>query len=70
MMTIISKLCDECERSIDLEVHVNDYRKYLGGAFVQDAFPYLSEGDRELLISGICGECFDNMFGNFDEERM
>lgn len=67
-MTVFSKVCNECNRSIDLDVQVEDYRKYLSGAFVQDAFPYLSDGERELLVSGICGDCFDNMFGSFEEE--
>ena len=32
------------------------------GALIQDAMPYLSADDRELLISGTCGACFDKMF--------
>lgn len=28
----------------------------------QRAFPHLSVDDRELLISGTCGTCFDEMF--------
>lgn len=28
------------------------------GAFVQDAFPDLSASDREILHTGICGECW------------
>lgn len=30
---------------------------------VQNAFPELSLDQRELLISQICGSCFDEMFG-------
>jgi len=25
--------------------------------------PYLSDNEREVLISGVCGTCFDDMFG-------
>lgn len=36
------------------------------GALIQDAFPDLGDDERELLISGVCGKCFDSMF---EEER-
>jgi len=38
--------------------------------FVQDIFPDLSIGDRELLISGTCDTCWQKMFGSdCDEEE-
>ena len=39
-----------------------DLDSWQNGALIQDAMPYLSADEREILISGICGECFDNMF--------
>jgi len=40
-----------------------------GGGFIQDLMPYLSDGERELLISGCCGSCFDQIFSlDTDEE--
>lgn len=33
---------------------------------IQEAFPDMSLSDRELLISGICNECFNKIFK--DEE--
>lgn len=36
--------------------------KYRQGAMIQDAFPNLSAGDREFLISGISNDEFDKMF--------
>ena len=35
--------------------------------FIQDAFFGLTPDQRELLITGICGKCFDGMFA--DEEN-
>lgn len=35
---------------------------YESRMFAQDAFPSMSPGDRELLISGTCGPCFEAMF--------
>lgn len=29
---------------------------------IQDVFPYLSADDRELILSGTCGECWKNIF--------
>lgn len=31
---------------------------------IQDIFPELSPADRERMITGICGKCFDDMFKN------
>ena len=31
------------------------------GVCAQDAFPELSDEDREMLISGICPDCWDKM---------
>ena len=32
-------------------------------ALVQDAFPYLTPDEREMLISGICPTCWEKTFG-------
>jgi len=38
--------------------------------YVQDIFPDLSVGDRELLISGTCDTCWQKLFGSdCDEEE-
>ena len=38
-----------------------------GGEYIQAAMPNLSAADRELLISGTCGSCFDSLFGGDDD---
>lgn len=41
--------------------------RYNQGAFAQDAFPSLSNDEREaLFISGTCASCWDEMFGDED----
>ena len=30
---------------------------------MQNAFPFLTSDERELLISGTCSKCWNNMFG-------
>jgi hypothetical protein len=32
------------------------------GGFIQDVLPNLSADERELLISGMCGKCFNTLF--------
>jgi hypothetical protein len=37
--------------------------------FMQDIFPNLSIGDRELLISGTCDTCWQELFGSCEDEE-
>ena len=45
-----------------IEVNLVDYWDWKDGKLAQDAFPYLTPDEREMLISGICPECWDSMF--------
>ena len=54
--------CRICDQITTLLLDPNDIKEWQEGAYVQDVFNYLTEGERELLISGICGTCFDNIF--------
>jgi hypothetical protein len=38
------------------------------GAFIQDAFPELDDGQRELIKTGMCGDCFDKLFEGLEDE--
>ncbi|WP_339271486.1 hypothetical protein NYE54_08320 [Paenibacillus sp. FSL K6-1330] len=60
--------CIVCSMTQVLTVSEDDLQKYKDGAHAQHAFPYLSAGDRELIISGVCGSCFDEMFEDDDDE--
>lgn len=57
--------CIECGCRQRIQVTQDEANAYNNGARIQDAFPNMPAGDREWLISGICGTCFDEMF---DEE--
>lgn len=39
------------------------------GMLIQHAFPFLSSNERELLISGTCSKCWDEMFAQQDDEE-
>ena len=41
--------------------------KYSQGAVIQNACPYLSASDRELLITGICDPCWDETMKDSDD---
>ena len=54
--------CRICSNEFILQVNQNDLKDWQEGKYIQDAMPYLSAGERELLISNICEECFTNLF--------
>ena len=58
--------CKHCESIYKLRVYPEDIDKYQSGELIQDAFPYLSSSERELIISGICPDCWDKMFAHWD----
>lgn len=62
-MVNIKTQCPLCGRYHNVKVKEEDYKKYENGMLIQNAFPYLSADEREMLMTGICGECFDKMFG-------
>ena len=57
--------CFKCKRVVELNVNGADIeRVYRHGAHVQDAMPYLTAGEREILISGLCERCFNEIFAD------
>ena len=61
--TVLEVRCKECAADHVIFVRMSDYINWKNDkGFIQDLMSYLSDSDRELLISGICGDCFDRMF--------
>jgi hypothetical protein len=50
-----------------IDVKVVDLEAYEDGALIQDAFPYLTIGQRELILTGISDEMWGDMFGDEEE---
>jgi hypothetical protein len=50
-----------------MEVKTIDLAAYEDGELIQSAFPYLTPGQRELLVTGITDEMWDDMFGDLEE---
>lgn len=60
----ISRKCPDCNKFNTVVVNERDYNVWcLGDTNVQDAFPSLSADEREILLTGICGSCWDRLFG-------
>ena len=55
--------CIKCAEPQHIPVGQADLDAWQSGTNIQNAMPYLSADDREILISGICGECFDKIYG-------
>jgi hypothetical protein len=64
----VAKQCPDCKKDYEVYVLVSDHKIWEGGAFVQNAFPYLTADEREILITGICGPCYDKICEPFEEE--
>lgn len=61
--------CISCGKRIEFEVTADGFRRWQEGELIQCALPELSKSERELMISGVCGGCFDAMFGSEDDEE-
>ena len=59
--------CPFCGRENEVEVNHMDYLDWQNGELAQDAFPYPSANEREMLISGCCPRCWDKMFWSEEE---
>ena len=69
-MNTFIKRCNICRKEIEIKMTDEEFNAYLSGqGHIQDILPRLSEDERELLISGICGPCFDNLFRETDEDE-
>ncbi len=60
-MKCISKICIYCKRGVVIEVSELAFNNWNAGALAQDALRELTDDEREILISGICGTCFDEL---------
>lgn len=60
---IIQIDCTVCANSYNVAVNSIDYKRWNNKeVLIQDAFPYLNDGERELLMSSMCETCYDYIF--------
>lgn len=58
-----TRRCHVCLKDVSVFVRPEDFEAFVRGeGYIQDLFPYLSAAERELLLSGTCGPCFEAIF--------
>lgn len=59
ILSIVAARCTVCKKFVAIQVDLEDLARWRVGVLAQDAMPYLSPADRELLcLSNICGACW------------
>ncbi len=66
-ITVTTRPCISCGQRTTLEVPKGAFLRWERGELVQNAFPDWTADQRELLITGTHGACWDKMFGGDDE---
>lgn len=57
------------ERTRSIPVNPDEYMAWQAGlGSIQDLMPYLSDNDREFILSGITPDEWNEMFADTDEE--
>ena len=61
--TQLAGICISCRQPQSIVVRTFDYVNWnFRGQLIQNAFPYLDSDQREFLVNGICGKCFNSLF--------
>lgn len=55
--------CPRCRTVEVTEFPLEGYQAWMTGTLIQVAMPTVSAKDREKLITGFCGPCWDSVFG-------
>ena len=66
LKTNVRATCLRCGETTVIRANVSDIVAWQNGELIQDVLSYLSDDERELLISKTCGKCFDIFFGDED----
>lgn len=63
---VITKQCIVCNKIVHIEITEEQYKELKKPRskrkLIQNILPNHTPGEREMLISGICNECFENTF--------
>jgi hypothetical protein len=62
-------ICNHCEYAENILVNEGDYNAWHNGVYAQDAFPYLSAAQRELMISNTCDDCWQKFFPDDEDDE-
>lgn len=60
---MIEKTCPFCGERYICSFPTDGFIKWMGGELIQKAMPTVPATSREFLMSGICRECQEKIFG-------
>lgn len=63
----ITVKCPFCRKETTLQVDAEAYKSWKNGRLIDKAFPDLSASDREIIKTGVDDQCWNDIFGGFDE---
>jgi hypothetical protein len=66
MIQLRSKDCPSCKGHTVFAVPAEALEAYRAGAYIQEAFGFLSADDRERLMTGYCAGCWETLFSEED----
>lgn len=67
----VVRTCPDCGDSKILTVDGESFLRWMAKEIpVQEAFPELSEDDRERMLTGICPPCWDELAKEYDEDDL
>ncbi len=66
-ITVITAKCLMCGLSSQITMPLDKYQRWYSGESIQVVMPEWSAEERELLISGTHGPCWNEMMHEFDE---
>ena len=66
----ITKRCRKCKTKVSFMVYADDWDSWRANEeYIEDAFWYIPPDQREMLLSRVCGTCWNKMFGDLDNEE-
>lgn len=65
---IQSVTCRKCGKTFEFPTFREDWERFERGEGIQYVLPYISPGYRELILSGICPVCWDEIIEADEEE--
>lgn len=64
----VNATCRQCGWDKSFKYPRSCFEQWQNGSLIQRVFPHMTVDDRELLTSGTCGSCFDDMFKEPEQE--
>lgn len=61
--------CKRCNREVEVPITEKQLESWIkSGDYIQTYFPHLSAAEREMFVSGICNDCWNELFPEENEE--